>query len=360
MTAEICLLAGTVRTLVDGRQAEFVTPIDRWLLVALVCAGDSGVSFQKIREATGLNRDSGALRQRVSRIVNDSGLPIASIRGVGYRLPLDGIRVDAVEFVALVERAQAQPAAGRPAVLRRARDLWGGGLPVFPDRPSPGPRFYYSVNRAGDLIRAGGRSLLVVDDKIGDALAARLRLHDHRCEVAHSYEEYQIYESRLTDFDLVLLDRHLTSDNPPDRLGDRIAESINRRGDGVPVMMMTAVPPHYYDLDEWCSQLGLAGAIVKAADGSAADLGTIVLRVHDVLVEGPVERTCRALEAGMVGLRRQAEKRLRSRYGGTDLEGRLERMHKAAAEVQARAMRDNLRGARQARDEFLGEWASPY
>lgn len=352
---EIYLLGGAVTVRVGTHERKYENAIDRWLLTALALAGHSGVSFTHIFRGVRLHNQ--AVRQRISRLKEGTGLGerIESIRKVGYRLNVRDVRVDAIEFLRLVETRTSDPDARREA-LRQARSMLIGGLPYFVEYPPPHSETYARFELAETQVGARGQRILVVDDQIGHRLAERLSLHDHACEVATSFKEYQQFENRLSDFDLVIVDRHLEPGGYNDGLGDEIVESINKRTDGVPVMMVTFDPPDHMQLIDLQEAYGLAGAQRKRVDGENADLGLLVDRIEEVLLAGPVNRACEAIEKGMISKSRRAEKWLRRKYRDPLLSRELERMTKDAAEVSAIARTNDMQKARVAQRSFVVEW----
>lgn len=352
---EIYLLGGTVTVRVGSHERTYENDIDRWLLAALALAGPSGVGFTAIRR--GVRLDNQTVRKRISRLKEGTGLRerIKSIRKVGYRLDTSGVRIDVLEFLRLVEMRASDPDARREA-LRQARSMLIGGLPYFVEYPPPHAETYARFALAENQVGARGQRILVVDDQIGHRLAERLRLHDHACEVATSFKEYQQFENRLSDFDLVIVDRHLEPGGYNDGLGDEIVESINMRTDGVPVMMITFDVPDHMQLTDLQEAYGLAGAQRKRVDGENADLGLLVDRIEEVLLAGPVNRACEAIEKGMISKSRRAEKSLRRKYTDPLLSRELARMAKDAAGVSVIARTNDMQKARVAQRSFVVEW----
>lgn len=352
---ELYLLGGAVTVRVGAYKRKYENDIDRWLLAALALAGPSGVGFTAIRR--GVRLDNQAARKRISRLKEGTqlGERIESIRKFGYRLDTSGIWVDVLEFLRLVEMRASDPDARREA-LRKARSMLVGGLPFFVDYPPPHADTYARFESAENQVGARGQRILVVDDQIGHRLAERLRLHDHACEVATSFKEYKQFENGLSDFDLVIVDRHLESGGYNDGLGDEIVESINMRTDGVPVMMITFDVPDHMQLTDLQEAYGLAGAQRKRVDGENADLGLLVDRIEEVLLAGPVNRACEAIEKGMISKSRRAEKWLRRKYTDPLLSQELSRMTREAAEVSIIARTNDMQKARVAQRSFVVEW----
>ena len=353
--AEIYVLGGTVATRVGAVETDHTKQADRWLIMALALSGAEGIEAAAAQRDLGISND--ALRASISRIRRRSGLDwrIESVRGRGYRLDTSDVVVDVLKFLRLVE-AHAPDAGARRASLRQARSMLTGGLPIFTEFALPHAETYARFRLAEREVRSGGQRILVVDDQIGHNLADRLRLSDHACEVATSIEEYRQFENRLGDFDLVIVDRHLEQGGYDDRLGDDIVENISRRPDGVPVMMMTFDVPDHLDLTSLQEKYGLAGAQRKRFDGENADLGLLADRVEEILLDGPVNRACEALEQGMAVKRRRAQKRLREQHTEPRLTRELNRMKEEAAEVIAIAASNDLQKARIAQRSFVAQW----
>ena len=201
---------------------------------------------------------------------------------------------------------------------------------------------------------SSGRRILVIDDQIAETVANALRT-EHVCETACSFAEFSEFESRLRDFDLVVVDRRLRLD-AIDNSGDRIAERINERSDAVPVLMMTLKLPTHVHLDDWELKLGLAGVVLKEKDGGGAEVDKIVARINEVIREGPTDRACSAIEASMVRYRRQARKQLEDRKTPEQAAHLVARMNLEADAVIERAAANDLAGARSRRGAFLRDY----
>lgn len=331
----------------SGEVAMTTSDDERWVLCALLLDGD--LSKKAARDALGLSEE--AFRQVVSRLGRKYPfLQITPVRGEGHTLDRTNLAIDALRLLELVEQARIAEPQARADTLRQARQLWRGGPPSFAPREPPARDTYLRIGTARHQSLTSGRRVLVVDDQIADALANALRV-DHVCETAHSVEEFQSFEPRLQEFDLVVLDRHLQA-NYRDSAGDKIAERINRRADQVPVFMVTYRLPPEMDLLPWQLELGLAGAITKAKDGKRAYIDRIVDAVNRVFQDGPLERACLAIEQGMLDDRRKAEKVLNESVAEPALSRRLKNMREAADRVMTKAAANDLAGARLARDGF--------
>lgn len=322
-----------------------LNPGDTWLLVTFLLDGE--VDNRGARRT--LELKDAAMRKRISRLRHQTGLDIVG-RGGKFLLESE-VAVDALRLLELQRASHREPSL-RHEYLRQGRDLWHGGPPSL--APYPTPALYDDLQTAFVECTSLGRRLLIVDDRIAEPLADKLRA-DHECETATSYAAYLPFETRLRDFDLVVVDRHLEP-NYLDGKGLDIVRGINRLPDAVPVMLMTLRPTPDGSLNAEVHQHGLAASIAKSKDGKKADLESLAARVNEVLSDGPVELACDAIAMGMVSSRRRAEKLLRARLGGAALDTQLSDMDKAAREVEVFARVSNLSSARQARSRFLAKW----
>jgi predicted ATPase/DNA-binding SARP family transcriptional activator len=106
---------------------------------------------------------TGAVQALVSRL-RRTGLPVQGTTA-GYRLPLDGLEVDALRAHALATQAAAALAAGRPRDARSAADEARALLPASPDLADPTTaRLLSEVARtAAEAALAGGGPLDTAD-----------------------------------------------------------------------------------------------------------------------------------------------------------------------------------------------------
>lgn len=345
------LLNRTVHTYIDGVKREVTAKNEQWVVTALLLEGS--ISKQDLRRATG-NSDS-SIRQLIHRSGAHSGLVFDNRRDQGWRLDRTNLSIDAVRFVDLVEGSEVLDPQDRASRLKEARALWQTGLPDFVGLEPPSEEMYLRVARAYGKAAASGRRILVVDDLIADAVADALRVN-HLCETARSFEEYQTFESRLGDFDLVVLDRRLRTDRI-DSTGDLIAQRINERSDSVPVFMMTYRLPHNVHLDDWQNRLGLAGVVTKEHDGPRAEIDKIAERVNEIFRDGPIDRACAAIESSMVRYRRQARKYLEDRDPPAEAARQIHVMNQRADAVVEKAQVNDLAGARLRRGAFLRNYS---
>jgi len=345
------LLDRSVRQLGSGEKHEFTDEIDAWIVTTLLL--DGFLPKWKAREATQLS--DAAIRQRLTRLTSRTGLSLKNSRDRGWNLDRSELAVDALEFLELVEGSAYHSAEARSVALATARGLWKSGLPEFPTLLPPAPDVYARVNLAHVTAMTHGRRILVVDDQIADAVADALRAYHHVCEVARSPEEYERFEPTLGTFDLVVLDRRLRTE-VRDNTGDRIAERINSRPDNVPVFMMTYQMPFNADPGDWQIRLGLAGVFTKEMDGLLAPVDTIAQRINNVFREGAVELACQAIEMGMVRYKRQAAKLQTDRRTAAHAAVLLQQIDADADAVVARAIANDLAGARLKRGAFLQKY----
>lgn len=343
------MLDGSVRATIDGNPYE-IGGREGWIAAALLLEGF--VSKRRIREITGLS--DVAIRKLIERTGTHADISLQNERGKGWHLDRATLSIDAVELVDLVEGSEYASDEDRATSLTRARALWKSGLPSFPDLGLPSEEMYLRVHRAYRLAMASGRRILVVDDQIAEAVANALRT-SHVCDVAESFDEYRQFEPRLSDFDLVVVDRRLRLE-ATDNSGDAIAERINGRSDAVPVFMMTYKLPTHVHLDDWEMKLGLAGVVIKENDGGKAEVDKIAQRINEVFRDGPIDRACSAIEASMVRYRRQARKQLTDGRSPSQSTSLLEQMDRSADSVVERAQANDLAGARLRRGAFLRDY----
>ena len=318
---------------------------DTWLLMTLLLEGHLAAHVAKRH----LRLKDDAMRQRMTRLRRLAQLDIQKVGG-RYVLMTDVV-VDALRLIELERASRAAPDR-RHDYLRQGRALWKGGLPHLDEFPAPS--VYADVENAYRECSAFGRRLLIVDDRIARQLADKLG-SDHDCETAESYEEYLTFEPRLRDFDLVVVDRHLTP-SYLDGKGLDVVRRINRIVDAVPVMMMTFRPDGEKSLAADKMTYGLAESISKSADGDDAVIVSLAKRINGVVREGPLMLACESIRQGMLTSRRRAETRIQHRARGLALEDELRRMAEKADLIEELARRNDLAGARRERTRFLSTW----
>ncbi len=325
MTA-IELLDGRVAIVIERGERISLTNDEAWLVVALALASSHGVRARVIQRTLGVDIKTGALRKRIERLHAKTGLIITSQDLKAdrvYHLSAAGITVDALRYLELVEEIRA--GTGGEEAVAAARSLWKSGPVRFGKLPSPAPECYDRLAEAHRYLKDRGRRILIVDDQVGDLLAARLRRHE--CKVARSLEEFEKFRCELDSFDLAVVDLHLTH-SYADATGDVIARDINSLGTGLPVVMITLRPPENRSVLEWIKSLGLVDVIFKAGDEPGADMAFVANRVNELLQEGPASRACDQLALKVQSLRRRARQRLRA--------GRTDREYEEAANVMDR------------------------
>ena len=352
---EIHLLDG--RVAIDG--CEFTYEAG-WLALALALAAPDWVRVSEI-DTPVPRREGGAspaLRKRVSRL-REAGLDIQFERGRGYRLVLEGVRVDALAYLDLFRRVSAsdKPEVDSRALVAAADRLWRAGLPRLErGLPEAAKRTYEELGAAHAAFgRFRAKRILIIDDQLGEQLASRLRGRNCDCDVATSYQQYETLRSSLSSYDLAVIDRHLTL-RYTDRDGESIIKEINASSTALPVMLITWRPPDDMDGLKWQESLGLAGLMYKSADGAEANLAGIVEAVIELVQADPVERSCTQIERNMVDLRRHAQRRLSMAYQGNELRHKEEAMRRDASRVETAARAGDLALAREALSRFQESW----
>jgi hypothetical protein len=347
---EIQLLDGRVKENLDG-QPITLPPDDAWLVVALTLAGKSGLHARTVMSA--LRVSSGTLRKRMERFQNRTSLTLAS-EGVkadkAWRLEQDDIDVDAVRFLNLADEVRRAGNQGGDQAAAAALALWTSGLPQFTGLPNPAPEMYDRLEAAHDYLVDRGRRILIVDDQVGDNLAQRLGRS--RCEVAHSFDEFEKFLPALDSFDLAVVDLHLTS-TYADATGDTIVRRINAEGADLPVVMITLRPPENRSVPEWIKSLGLVDVIFKKGDGPGADMAYVAQRVDELLREGPTALACDQLIHLVQRLRRKARQRLRATRSEADYLRAVEQMDREADRIGRLAAESRLGPARTETELFI-------
>lgn len=334
----------------DGKERELrLTPEDTWLTMSLLL--DGHLEPRVARRVLGL-RDA-ALRKRMSRLRKVLGLRLPSNAGAYELDPETDIEVDALRLIDLEEQARTDP-DHRVDLLREARALWVVGWPDIGTLPAPAPEVQQAAEVARQECDRVGRRLLIVDDRIARDLADHLSVR-HDCETADGWRKYEALEHRLTDFDLVVVDRHLTP-GYTDGLGLEIVRSIIRRGNAVPVMMMTYRPPGYETLSADQLTYGLADAIPKEKDGKKVDLARLAAKIERVLEEGPVELSCKSIRMYMVSAPDKAVRYIEHKYTGPHRADHLSRMKRSAEKIVTAAEMQDLAAARQELVRFQTSW----
>jgi hypothetical protein len=317
---------------------------DAWLVVALALAPPEGLPARAIRQTLGVDIRTGALRQRVKRLQDKTGLSIRSRdlkSDKTYSLDFSGLIVDALRYLELTAEVRRGQGSDQEGAILEARSLWTTGPPEFDRLPCPAPELYDSLYKAHAYLQGRGKRILIVDDQVGDVLAARLRRHD--CKVAHNLDEFEELRNDLDHFDLAVIDLHLTN-TYADSTGDVIVREINSQGLSLPVIMITLRPPKNISVPEWIKSLGLVDVIFKEGDEPGADMAFVAQRVNELLLHDPAERACDQLALNVQGLRRRAKARLKAR------------MTEAAYASAAKVMEDYAdKITRLAADANLGE-----
>lgn len=352
---KIELLDGRVDVVQNGDNRMTLSHDEAWLVVALALAPGAGLQAVIVRDELGVDIKSGALRKRLERLRTRTGLTTIS-RDVKsnkvYQLDMTDVVVDALRYLDLAD--EVRHADGIPTgALRTARSLWKTGPPSFTGLPNPAPDAYDRLRQAHAYLTYRSQRILIVDDQVGDLLADRLGAQ--RCEVAHDFEEYEKLVPRLDDFDLAVVDLHLTR-SYADATGDAIVRQINSMATGLPVVMITLRPPENRSVPEWIRSLGLVDVIFKAGDEPEADMAFVAQRVDDLLREGPIERACDQLLQRVQKLRRKARERLRPGLSEVEYGNAIERMERDADRIGRLASENRLAAARAETERFIAAY----
>jgi hypothetical protein len=349
----------SIRILDNGVRIEnaddrlFLTGDDAWLVVALALAPPEGLLVRTIREALGVDIRTGALRQRLKRLQDRTGLPIRS-RDLKpdktYSLDSSNLFVDALRYLELTALIRHSQGTGHQWAINEARSLWSTGPPEFGKLPNPSPEQYDKLYKAHTYLQGTGKRILIVDDQVGDLLAARLRRHD--CRVAHSLDEFEWFRKDLDQFDLAVIDLHLT-DTYADSTGDVIVRDINSQGLSLPVIMITLSPPKNRSVPEWIKSLGLVDVIFKEGDELGADMAFVAQRVNELLLSDPAERACDQLALKVQSLRRRAKTRLKAKMTETAYKSAIDIMEESANKITRLAADTNLGETRKEIERFI-------
>ncbi|MFF0151538.1 hypothetical protein [Micromonospora sp. NPDC005203] len=347
---EIEVLDGRVRASDDGRPIT-LTLDDAWLVVALTLAGEPGLHARTVMSALGVS--SATLRKRMERFRARTGLEFTS-EGVKadkvYRLDRAGVDVDALRFLEMTDEIRRSGDQGVDDAVEAARSLWKSGLPQFPGRPGPAPDAYDRLGKAYGYLADRCRRILIVDDQVGDNLAQRLGRS--RCTVAHTFDEFEKLRADLGNFDLAVVDLHLTN-TYADATGDTIVREINAMGVALPVAMITRRPPENRSVPEWIKSLALVDVIFKAGDGPGADMAYVAQRVNELLREGTTALACDQLMQRVQRLRRKARQRLRADRSEADYREAVDQMERDADRIGRLASETRLGPARAETERFV-------
>ena len=136
------------------------------------------------------------------------------------------------------------------------------------------------------------KRVLVVDDKVADHLADLLGECD--CTPVHNLKEFKPYEAQLNEFDLVLVDVHLT-DSYMDHQGLEIVNRIVSAETDVLVLGITMKPINGATR-AWQRKHDLAELIQKSGDDETADFTSVLQEVRAALAAGPRAQLTQLLE----------------------------------------------------------------
>jgi len=350
---KIVLLGGRVEVIGEHERV-VLKEDDAWLVAALALAHpEDGLPARVIKDVLGVDIRSGALRQRIRRLQQRTGLTIEARdlkTDKTYHLAMAGVDVDALRYLELVEQIRRGTSPDAGAAVETARSLWTAGPPRFQQLASPAPECYDRLAEAHDYLQSHGRRILIVDDQVGDRL--KTYLGRHHCEVAHDWDEFEKFRHELDSFDLAVVDLHLTK-TYADSTGDVIVRDINAMGSGLPVVMITLRPPENRSVPEWIKSLGLVDVIFKAGDVPEADMAYVARRIEELLREDPAARACEQLALRLHSLRRKARQRLRNERSDADYEKAVELMDRDADAIARLAGTVQLAAARVKIERFI-------
>jgi len=247
------------------------------LLALLASKPDGGVTEHTAsRHVAVMGR--GALQANISRLRNDLGVDRIAGRGP-YRFTADVGSLDLADFEVAAERVDASPTiAGAKAALA----MWTEDLPT---EVVGAPIFQNALRlraRLREIAETKVKRVLIVEDKIGPELERLLKTKYRgqlEVELADSEEKVDLIAPRIDDFDLVLLDFHL-SERDDKFSGFEVAELIKGRKKVTPVLGMSYRRPDRSNDEDLSIRLDLWGFESKKV---ADDLGAVKLIVNAAL-----------------------------------------------------------------------------
>lgn len=328
---------------------------DGWLAVALGLSRPDGVPAKAVQLALRGEccTDGGA--GLLARFQSVTGLTVES-RGSDpdtvYHLNRD-VWVDALRYLELVDVIRYDPSGDHQAAIYEAQSIWRSGPPDLGDLANPAPDVYQRLNRAHAYLQSLRKRILIVDDQVGDLLAERLGRHD--CRVAHDMKEFNSLRGELHQFDLAVVDLHMTT-SYADATGDVIVRDINAQGLTLPVIMITLSPPRNRSVQEWIKSLGLVDVVYKEKDEPGANMAFVAERVNALLLENPVERACEQIAQRVHSLRRKARTRLAAKFSGPAYDNEVESMEAHADAITRLAGELKLADARMEVKRFVDSW----
>lgn len=290
------------------------------------------------------------LAQRISRVRAAYGADIRNVRNQGYKLNIEPSQVDAQAFLSasqLVKRGRADV-----ALVEEALALWGQGPPEFLLTPRLADHFGSLEEAHAILLGQRRKRVLIVDDQVGEKIATLLP--DCSCEVAHSLEEFGTWEPRLSEFDLVLVDVHLTT-SYTDHDGLGVMHRVVGSTSDVPILGMTSNPGGSREIsaNDWTIKYDLVDFVFKRGDDWGSDLSPVADKVRQALSEGNDILVSRLI-GRLSPLVRRAE--LTAKYNRSPHQ--VEKIREQAGQIAAMMWSDSTRlgDVRAAIQRFRREW----
>lgn len=290
------------------------------------------------------------LAKRISRARNVYGARVTSVRNQGYKLEIEASQVDALALLSASQLVRH----GRADVgqVEAALALWKQGPPSFLLAPRLVGLFGPLEAAYATLLRQRRKRVLIVDDQVGERIAQLLP--DCSCDVAHSLDEFSAWEPQLPEFDLVLVDVHLTT-SYTDHDGLSVMHRVVSSRSDVPVLGMTSNPGGSREIsaNDWTVKHDLVDFVIKRGDDVTADLSPVAEKVRLALKEGSDVLISRLL-GKLPLLVRRAEVRARL----DKRESQINKLRKQAGEIAEMGWSETTRlgDIRAAINRFRREW----
>lgn len=303
------------------------------------------VSPSRLRSALG-SRDM--VYQQVKALKQCTGLRTdGGGMTAGYALKLPSSAIDVHRVLTEAERNELDATAESVAA---ALNL------VHPDGPCPElTQFHASVRdrlEAGivelrrRLRRLETKRVLIVEDQIGTELADQLA--PYKCTVVANYAAFREL-SNVMDFDLALVDLHLSNDIA-DLSGEAVIRTLRARKVQYPIVLMTANPWTDHDITAYGNKHGVS-VITKGPPGSGR-VGAVIDKVQLLVSRDLQGSLLDRLRSQLVEVRAEA-------YDALAIRGRIaevERMTRDWAQLWLVFDREDVGGLRAEIDEFRRRW----
>ncbi len=284
------LLDGSVTGIgADGDPRKTDEPAVATTIAILAMNPNEFMSYEQLSWLLGTNRPAhngdapGDLAKRISRARGVFGAKIKNLRYRGYKLSLDPSQVDAQVLLSVAQLAKGGRADA--TLVEEALALWGQGPPDFLLAP-PLATYFGALDEAHAILLGQRRKrVLIVDDQVSERIAALLP--DCSCEVARSLAEFGTWEPRLSEFDLVLVDVHLTT-SYTDHDGLAVMDRVVSSNSNVPILGMTSNPlgSRETSANDWVIKHDLVDFVFKRGDDWGSDLSPVADKVRSALSEG--------------------------------------------------------------------------